>query len=396
MDFGATATTGMHVSCVAALREAYGLETKPVKVHEPYQMLGLIEDDLAEAMGVDTVGVMPPKTLFGFGNESWKEWRTPWGQEVLISAGFEVKEEGGAVFVYPQSDRSAAPSGHMPEGGYFFDTIVRQEPIDEENLDPEDNLEEFGPISEDDLQHYRYQVTLAEASGRGIVATLPGCALGDIALVPAPFLKNPKGIRDIAEWYMTTAMRPDYVHTVFERQTEIALENLKTIHEAVGNAFDVVFLCGTDFGTQTGSFCSPQTFDELWLPYYKQINGWIHKHTTWKTFKHSCGAVEGFMDHFIEAGFDIINPVQISATGMDPSHLKERYGDRLTFWGGGVDTQQVLPYGTPDEVRDQVRLQCETLSGGGGFVFDAVHNVQALTPTKNILAMVETVRAFNG
>jgi uroporphyrinogen-III decarboxylase len=156
----------------------------------------------------------------------------------------------------------------------------------------------------------------------------------------------------------------------------------------------VAYICGTDFGTQDSSFCSPETYEELYAPYYRKMNNWIHKHTSWKTFKHSCGAVEPFMEAFIASGFDIINPVQINAAGMDPVRLKEKYGERLTFWGGGVDTQKVLPFGTPGEVKDHVRRQCEILAPGGGFVFNTVHNIQANVPLENILAMLEGIREF--
>jgi uroporphyrinogen-III decarboxylase len=164
----------------------------------------------------------------------------------------------------------------------------------------------------------------------------------------------------------------------------------------VGDAVDAVFLCGTDFGTQTSTFCSTATFRDLYFPYYKKLNDWIHRHTGWKCFKHSCGAVERFIPSFIEAGFDILNPVQCSATGMAAEHLKEKFGDRLTFWGGGVDTQRTLPFGTPEQVRREVLERCETFSRGGGFVFNSIHNVQAGTPVANIVAMFEAVREFNG
>jgi len=126
------------------------------------------------------------------------------------------------------------------------------------------------------------------------------------------------------------------------------------------------------------------------------MNDWIHENTTWKTFKHSCGAVATFMDHFIASGFDIINPVQCSAAGMDPKTLKDKFGDRLVFWGGGVDTQHTLPFGTPEEVREQVLGRCEIFSKNGGFVFDAIHNVQANTPVANVVAMIDAVKSFNG
>jgi uroporphyrinogen-III decarboxylase len=125
------------------------------------------------------------------------------------------------------------------------------------------------------------------------------------------------------------------------------------------------------------------------------VNDWIHSHTKWKTFKHSCGAVSKFLPFFIEAGIDILNPVQCSATGMDPE-LKANFGDQLVFWSGGVDTQKVLPFGTPAEVREQVLRRCEIFTPGGGFVFNTIHNVQARTPVKNIVAMLDAVHEFNG
>lgn len=255
LDFGASSVTGVHASCVAALREYYRLEKRPVKVHEPYQMLGLVEEDLQEALGVDVQGVFRRKTLFGFANENWKPWRMPDGLEVLVS------------------DR---------------------------------------------------------------------------------------------------------------------------LHARIGNAVDAVFLCGTDFGTQNSTFCSVDTFREVWFPYYKRINDWIHQHTAWKCFKHSCGSVERFIPLFIEAGFDILNPVQCSAANMDPRHLKDTYGDRIVFWGGGVDTQKTLPFGSPAQVREEVLRRCEIFSKHGGFVFNTIHNIQAKTPVENIVAMIEAVREFNG
>jgi uroporphyrinogen-III decarboxylase len=135
---------------------------------------------------------------------------------------------------------------------------------------------------------------------------------------------------------------------------------------------------------------------DMWMPFYQRINEWIHRNTPWKTFKHSCGAVEKFIPSFIESGFDILNPVQCSASGMKPEQLKASYGDCLVFWGGGVDTQQTLPFGTPAQVRDEVLRRCETFARGGGYVFNTVHNIQARTPVANIVAMIEAVKEFNG
>ena len=396
MDFGATAVTGVHVSCVAALREYYGLEKRLVKVHEPYQMLGLIEDDLQQAMGIDTQGLYRRGTMFGFRNENWKAWRFN-GLEVLVGGGFEtITDEKGDTLVYPEGDRTAAPSGRMPKGGQFFDTIVRQKHFDENRLNPEDNCEEFTEITDAEVAEIAADARVARASGRAVVAGLGGTAFGDIALVPAPGMKDPRGIRDVAEWYMSTRSRQAYIHAVFSRQCEVGLKNLEKIRAAAGDLIDVVFLCGTDFGTQNSAFCSVATFRELWLPYYREICGWMHSKTNWKCFKHSCGSVERFIESMIEAGFDILNPVQCSATGMEPEGLKAKYGDRITFWGGGVDTQKTLPFGTPGEVREQVLRRCEVFAKNGGFVFNSIHNIQAGTPVGNIVAMLDAVREFNG
>jgi hypothetical protein len=396
VDFGSTAVTGIHVNAIAGLREHYGLEKRPVKVYEPYQMLGLIDEDLKTIMGIDVEGVPAPETLFGFRNENWKPFRLDSGLEVLVSEHFRTtREANGDTLIYPKGDISAPPSGRMPKDGFFFDTIVRQEPIDETRLDPADNLEEFGPVSERDLEYFATEAERAAATGRAVMATFGGTAFGDIALVPAPFLKNPKGIRDIEEWYISTVTRQDYVHRVFEKQAEIALANLARIKDAVGGRVDAVFICGTDLGTQQSQFCSVETFRKLYFPYYKMVNDWIHKNTGWKTFKHSCGAVEPLIEPFIEAGFNILNPVQVTAAGMEAARLKKLYGDRIVFWGGGVDTQTTFAFGTPVEVREQVLRRMEVLAPGGGFIFNAVHNIQANTPLANIVAMIEAVKEFN-
>jgi len=397
VDFGSTAVTGIHALAVAKLRDYYGLKKAPVKVWEPYQFLGEVGDDLLDAMAIDTVGITPRNSIFGFPNEDWKEFKAPWGQVVLVSKHFKTSPApDGGLLIYPAGDTSVPASGHMPRSGFFFDTIIRQEPIDEDKLDVRDNLEEFTLISDEELNYFKAEAARLKSSERAVVATFGGTAFGDIALVPGPFLKRPKGIRDVTEWYMSTVTRQDYIHKIFSAQCEVAIKNLEKIHAAVGDIAQAVFVCGTDFGTQDSQFCSAKTFDSLYAPYYKKVNDWIHKHTSWKTFKHCCGAVENFMSHFIASGFDVINPVQISAKGMDSRLLKEKYGDHLVFWGGGIDTQKTLPFGTPRQVREEVLSQCEIFSRNGGFVFNSVHNLQANVPVENIAAMIDAVKEFNG
>lgn len=396
VDFGSTGVTGIHVSCVAALRRHFGLAEHPVKVWEPFQMLGEIEPDLVEALGSDVIGVSGRGTMFGFPLEGWHEWRTPWGQIVQVPAGFRPREEAtGDVHLFPEGDTSAAASGHMPAGGYFFDAIVRQPPLEEDKLDPRDNCEEFKPLTPEDIAHWQREIARVRGSELGVHASFGGTGFGDIALVPAAFLKQPRGIRDITEWYVSLVERPDYIHAVFDYQCEVALKNLEAFARIAGDEVDVLFICGTDFGTQASQFCSGATFDELWAPYYRRVNDWVHRHTRWKTFKHSCGAVYPLIERFIDVGFDILNPVQCSAVGMAPERLKQEFGSRLVFWGGGVDTQRTLPFGTPEAVRAEVMERLRVFAPGGGFVFNTIHNIQARTPVANIVAMCDAIRDFN-
>lgn len=279
----------------------------------------------------------------------------------------------------------------MPRNGFYFDAICRQNPIDETALDPEDNLQEFGPLGEDDLRHYVRQAEVARARGMGAVLSVPGAGFGDIALVPAMWLKRTKGIRDVQEWYMSTIARRDYVYAVFEKQCAIALDNLDRLARALGDAVQVAFVTGTDFGQQYGAFIAPAAYRDLYQPFHREINGFIHKHTHWKTFIHSCGSVIELIPDFIDAGFDILNPVQCSAAGMEAQTLKREFGKDLVFWGGGVDTQHTLPFGAPDEVYRQVRERIAIFNEGGGFVFNAIHNLQANSPVNGIIAMFKAI-----
>lgn len=399
VDFGGTAVSGIHISSIERMREYFGLEKKKIKLVEPYQCLGEIEDDLADRIGVDVKPAGAPKNWFGIENKDWKDWKTPWGQDVLVPGDFNVTyDEHNNVYAYPQGDIDAPPSGKMPYDGYFFDAIIRQEPLpqNDSELKLEDNTDEFQLFSDEELDAIADSVSLAYESGKGVIAAFGGSGLGDIAIVPAMHVKYPKGIRDITEWYMSTVLRPDLLKSIFSYQIDITIENLTRINKRVGNKIDALFTCGTDFGTQNSTFCSIETFRDLYAPYYKRLNGWIHDKTNWKVFKHSCGSVPDFIPDFIDCGFDILNPVQCSAAGMDPHWLKTEFGRDIVFWGGGVDTQKTLPFGTPEEVRKEVLERCEIFGRDGGYVFNTIHNLQARTPIENIVAMLDAVKEFNG
>ena len=395
VDFGATFVTGIHVSVVHRLRQRVLGETDPrVKVIEPYQMLGEIDDQLREALGIDVIGALPRKSIFGTEPKDWKEFTTFDGVTCLVPGSLNLTPApDGGWHMYPEGDTRVSPSAHMPEGGYFFDAVIRQEPIDEEKLNPADNLEEFALLAEEDLAYYRAKKAWFDERGdQGSILVIPGSAFGDIALVPAPWLKHPKGIRDISEWYISTKVRRDYVWAIFERQCEIALQNVQTLIDLFGKTIQVGLITGTDFGTQRGPFISVDAYRDLYQPFHRQINDLIHQRSNWKPFIHSCGSVYALIPDFIKAGFDVLNPVQCSAAEMDPTRLKQEFGRDITFWGGGVDTQQTMAFGKPDEVYREVRERIDIFNRDGGYVFDAIHNIQGNTPIENVEAMFKAVR----
>jgi len=399
LDLGGGPVTGIHVSSLYRLRQALGLDAPgtPVKVIEPFQMLGEVGADLIGALGVDVVGVGLPTNFFGFANADWKPWTTFDGTPVLVPGGFNTDTSAdpkGGLLMYPQGDTTAPPSARMPRRGFYFDAIKRQQPVDDEHLTPEDNLEEFGPITEAELAHIKREVERLLPTGKAILGNFGGTGFGDVAFVPGMSLKHPKGIRDIEEWYVSLSLRPGYIYEVFERQCDIGLRNLARIHEEIGDSITAVLVTGTDFGGQLGPLISPRAYRNLFMPFHVRVNDWIHAHTRWKTFIHSCGSIWRLLDDIVAAGFDALNPVQTSAAGMDPAALKRKYGDRITFWGGGIDTQSVLPFGTPAEVREMVRERMRVFGPGGGFVFNTVHNVQAGVPVENLLALYEAVNDF--
>ena len=359
-------------------------------------MLGEIDDELAEYLGIDTVKVLDYATMYGFKNENWKEWKLFDGTPVLVPEKFNTQPEAnGDILNYPMGDQSAGASARMPKGGYYFDAIIRQHEIDDDKLNVEDNLEEFTLFSDEYLRYTEETTDAAyKNTDKAILGAPGGCALGDIAMVPGIQLKDPKGIRDVEEWYVSGLIRRDYIKEIYDRQSDIAIQNLKLYHQAVGEKIAAIYLCGNDFGTQTAPFCSPDAFSEMYLPYYKKMTDWIHQSTNWKVFKHSCGSIEPLIPSFIEAGFDILNPVQCSAANMDAGMLKEKYGKKIVFLGGGVDTQKTLPFGTPDEVRKEVQERIGIFKPGGGFVFTAIHNVQAGVPPENFLAMMEAFAKY--
>ena len=399
IDFGATGQTGISVCALKRLRDYLGLPEKDLDVFEIVQMLGVVDEDLRQVMKSDVIGMNHPEDSLGVPYTGGKkEFTMPDGTKCMVNAGneWDIKPDG-SIEMYPQGDRTAPPSIHMPAGGYFFDIIDRAPEVDEDNLTPREDFKNFFSVMSDEtaLYYEKESKRLFTETDYCVIGNLAGAGFGDPGAIPAPFEKHPKGIRKFDEWVMAQALYPEYVMEVFEMQTEFMLKNLEIYKQACGDNIQICWISGTDFGTQNAPFMSNEMFRQLYKPYYTRVCDWIHKNTGWKTYMHTCGAIEPLLNDFIEMGLDIVNPVQLSAAGMDAKQLKDKYGDKLVFWGGGVDTQATLPQGTPEEVAAEVTERLPILSKGGGYVFNTIHNIVGDTRPENIWAAFKAVHDYN-
>ena len=394
VDLGGSVVTGIHAAALAGLRKHLRLETRTVKVYEPMMMLGEVDSDVLEAVGGDVVGLSGPSTLLGYRNENWKPWKLPGGTEVLMGGGFAVTYGGdGTAYAYPQGNTQVSPSAKMPSGGLYFDNISRQKDLTNHSFNArKDYAGQYSVFSDEDCRYYeRISRALHDGTDYALFGNFFLGGVGDIFHIPGAWIEEPEGIRDLQDWTMAHYDHPDYVKEFFELQTEITLENLELYRQAVEERIVAIAISGTDFGAQNGPLISPDCYREFYKPYHRRFNDWVHDKTNWKVFFHTCGSIVDLLDDLIEVGVDIINPVQSSAAGMGLKSLKQQYGDRLVFWGGGVDTQNTLAFGTPEDVRQETRKNVEVLSPGGAFVCAAVHNIQGPTPVENIASFFRAI-----
>lgn len=398
VDLGSSVVTGISAVAMSNLRKALGLPDVKPKCHDMMQIIAEVDEDLRQALNVDVVGVAPPYSAFGYKNDDWKTWTLPNGLEIQVGGGFTVTQtDEGETLLYPCGDLSAPPCARMPKDGFYFDNILRQGSIEEKDLNAaEDFKNDFVVFSDELIQHFKDQTDYYyEKTVYGINCGNFFCGLGDVAALPGPGQKHPKGIRSVEEWLAAHIINKSYVKDVYEYQVSVAMQNLELLKKALGDKIQVIQISGTDFGTQRCEFISRPMLQEFYLPHYKKLNDWVHENTNWKVMFHSCGSIVNFLDDFVDIGVDILNPVQCSAEGMDPHMLKEKYGDKFVFWGGGADTQNTLQFATPDEVYNEVNERLSIFSPGGGYVFNPIHNIQAGTPVENMLAMFEAVKDFS-
>lgn len=399
VDLGAASTTGIHAEALSNLRRYLGLSPKRERISEPFQLLGEVDEEMRKALGIDIVGIGTNWTIYGFENTGWKTWHLPQGLEVEVPKDFVYTvDHKNNTYMYPCGDIHAKPVAKLPAGGYFFDNVDHTAgEFDEETASArEDFRDDYAVYTDSQLRFMEEQIDYYyKNTDYALFGAAALTAMGDMAYIPGPAQKLPRGIRSPEDWLVAHYTVPEYVHECYEMQLETAMKNVKLLKEAAGNKIQAVFVSGTDLGTQRSQYISNDMYREFYLPYHKKLNDWIHQNTEWKVFFHSCGAIEKLMPELYEAGVDILNPVQCSADGMDPVMLKEKWGDKFVFWGGGVDTQKTLPFGTPEEVYAEVLERLKIFAPGGGFIFNTIHNIQGPTKPENINAIFEAVRDYN-
>jgi hypothetical protein len=388
IDLGALKASTISAIAYDRLKRRLGIET-PTKVLDARFMTAAIETEILRRLHVDVVPldlscVLPVVRP----NNEWIPRQLFDGTNVLFPPDTRIAEnaEGDWILL----DANGRPTTFkMPRGGYYFDDTSFNQG---DRIDPE----EFRPVSDISDEHLSILADYGGSLYRNTDYAILGwgfgvCFLG-LSLITDRRSNVTQGLTN--EWMMMLMTEKETCHELMDRSVEATIQCFKLLNEAVG---DYVFgwgIAADDSGTQRSEFIRPELWAEMIKPHYKKLCDWVHAHTQWKTFLHCCGSIYHLIPHFIEAGIDILNPVQTSAANMDPIRLKQQYGDQIVFWGGGCDTQRVLGSALPEEVRDHVQERMRVFSPGGGYVFTQVHNIQANVPPDNILAMFDAAYEF--
>ncbi len=395
IDFGAHRSSGIQAMTYVHLRDYLGLPKRPPKVYDMPQQLAIIDEDVLERFNADCIEMGR-----GFNNEDddWHEWVLPDGTECLIPKWISpVMDQDGSWVIHGPD---GTPIAIQKAGMVYFDQVyfpLAQNP--EEKIDRLEELNDYnmwftramaappGPISWD-AEGMRYLTEgakkLRASTDRAINAIFGGS-----------LFESGQTFFRMDNYYMALAAEPDLVHRFLDKLVSIHMKQLEMFLNAVGPYIDVI-LFSDDYGMQTGPQISRGMFREFFKPRYAQMWQAVKKWAPVKVQLHSCGSIYSLLPDMIEAGLDAVNPVQTNTRNMEPERLKSEFGGKITFWGGGANTQQILPNGTPEQVREDVLRNLDILAPGGGFVFQQIHNIQANVPPENIVAMFDAVAEWNG
>jgi uroporphyrinogen decarboxylase len=391
VDIGGHRSSGINAEAYRKLRQYLELPERPIKVYDMVQQLALLDEDVLARFGVDTIDM---GRGFCLNEKDWKSWTLTDGTECLIPAYIDVRRIGENWELYHGSPPRSI--GIQKPGMHFFDQTywpyLNGVPDDLSKLSDAVDSMLWGAIPTppnleevDDRALSQGAKTLRGSTDRAMI----GLFGGSLFEIPQTICRNDN-------FLMLIAAEPDTTNRLLDALMEIHLENLERYLKAAGSFIDII-LFSDDLGMQSGPMISPKMYRDILKPRHSIL--WKRAKELAPNIKvmlHCCGGIRPLLDDLIDAGLDAVNPVQTSCTGMEPAGLKRDFGDQLCFWGGGCDTQTILPNATPGEVRQHVLDHLEILAPGGGFVFQQVHNIMADVPPENIVAMFDAVREFNG
>lgn len=389
IDLGSMRACGINAVVYDKLKKRMGIDT-PTKIHDSMQLLAEVELEVLNRLHADVVPL-------DAGDAAWANMEAAKGQKKRLFCGLEVyfppeiKMDVDTDGDWVLSNPDGSVYARMPKNGFYFDFVrstMASKRIDPLAYKPQDTVSDEVLEAMAKRAKYLYEETDKAILGWG----------GAISLMGLSALFGPNITQgSLDEWLCMLMLEKETANEMMGRAVDASIECLKLFHEAVGDHCFGWGVGSDDAGTQRSGLVSPEIFDEMIKPHYKRLCGWVHNNTNWKTFVHSCGSIYGYMPAWIDAGVDIINPVQISAANMEPEKLVENFGGKIVFWGGGCDTQKVLPLGTPEQVREHVKENLRVFAGGsGGYVFNQVHNIQQDVPVENIEAMFKAAYDLGG
>ena len=386
IDIGGTKVTGLHMDAYIELGRYLGLDVEPPKVYEQFNMVTRIDEQIRQRLHSDVLEIENPIETWGYRNSGWKTWTNGKGNDVLVPSRFNPVVDDKTNYIHIK-DEDGNILASMPPGGLYFERYCSTQLTDEiEMIDPGEWKKTLPLYVDEDL------MAMEKAAGYYFENT-------DYSL-HGGFVKGKMGSTglfagiNISDWMILLIEEPDYIFSILQASAERTIENLEMYLQAVGKYIDTIFISGTDYGSQRCEIVGPETFKKIYVPNIRLMNDYVHEHSKAKTLFHSCGSVRNLIRHFISAGVDIVNPVQAQAMGMDPIELKAEFGSEIVFWGGASDPQSVFPYGTPEQVREQVKERIIALARNGGYVCAPIHNIQYGVPPENILALADAALEF--
>ncbi len=386
IDLSGMRASGMNAVVYDQLKQRMGLRT-PTRIFDKMQILAVIEPEVLARLHVDVLP-LEGATARWLGQDAAAGIRRRLfcGREVIFPPDANITEEadGGWALRDAAGKRYAA----MPKDGFYFDYIRRT--MAGRQIVP-DAFQPRRSVPDEELKLLEERAKLLyENTDKALLGWGASISLMGMSWLLADNITQ----GSLDEWLCMLMTEKETAREMMERYVDASICCLKQYHQAVGDRCVAWGIASDDGGTQRGELLRPELFAEMIKPHYKRVCDWVHRNTRWKTYLHSCGSVYHYIPHWIEAGVDIINPVQISAANMEPERLKREFGGKIVFWGGGCDTQRTLPLGSPQEVRAHVRRNIEIFKPGGGFVFTQVHNVQQNVPIENVEAMFDAAYDF--